>query len=656
MKTLRRTVSQFELGESRRGWVAARAGLPAIGSTMVNKHGIEWVVIDHSPLPTVETISRWNRGALVPSDDLYPVVKPLNLSPKLTEFLETIDRCTTKSFAVVDTMPGRRKDGHTPGANHIDTLCHPETNIIYLDVARVSEAVIAHELGHAWLQYVEQCEDLRTSSYDVEPARARMVSYVQSYVLDLRVNALLREKGFDLAVIEQDQATSLAQLSTAIYAGYEPDSAREEVFMALLLADAKVRMSTQGAALVRESRAEIAIREARPRLDMLAATFAEAAARNGHDSAQAVEQAVNECLLAAFAFTGEDFDPNVDLVKVDPPEPDRDKFPKWLPGFLPRAKCEVGRHMALNGVTSEWHGQVEVTRALTARVTFTSPDHTQRSEVVVDHAIRTPIRFDGIPEQLAEMLELQKKNAEQRLRRLSPTVPQPPSPPAFQGRPQPGFGTGQMRRNYMAGTGRFLTAARMAERIAGEHPYGYAFDNPVTYTDPSGNSPSMTISDCPAPVEAWLKKMCSNLGNISNRRLERINSCIDRNSRYGGSKCSGISAGQLSCMKDYCKRGDVKCFPGLTPSGDAGYCWGTSYVDWFWGRHPPIDISIGVAGTNRYDNLFEDIVTGGGTNLKNVGLIFLHELGHACGVSHGDRPNNWQCNDVISWCIYGSFW
>jgi len=456
---------------------------------MVNKHGIEWVVIDHSPLPTVETISRWNRGALVPSDDLYPVVKPLNLSPKLTEFLETIDRCTTKSFAVVDTMPGRRKDGHTPGANHIDTLCHPETNIIYLDVARVSEAVIAHELGHAWLQYVEQCEDLRTSSYDVDPARARMVSYVQSYVLDLRVNALLREKGFDIAVIEQDQATSLEQLCEAFYAGYEPESPREEVFMALLLADAKVRMSKHGAALVRESRAEIAIRAARPRLDKLAATFAEAAARNGHDSAQAVEQAINECLLAAFAFTGEDFDPNVDLVKVDPPELDRDKFPKWLPGFLPQAKCEVGRHMALNGVTSEWHGQVEVTRALTARVTFTSPDRTQRSEVTVDHAIGTPIRFDGIPEQLAEMLELQKKNAEQRLRRFSPTVPQPPSPPAFPGRPQPGFGTGQMRRNYMAGTGRFLTAVRQQQWLAGEHPYGYALNDPVSYIDPSGLSP-----------------------------------------------------------------------------------------------------------------------------------------------------------------------
>jgi hypothetical protein len=41
----------------------------------------------------------------------------------------------------------------------------------------------------------------------------------------------------------------------------------------------------------------------------------------------------------------------------------------------------------------------------------------------------------------------------------------------------------------MAGLGRFLTAARLAEQIAGEHPYGYAFNNPIDYTDPTGLQP-----------------------------------------------------------------------------------------------------------------------------------------------------------------------
>ena len=46
---------------------------------------------------------------------------------------------------------------------------------------------------------------------------------------------------------------------------------------------------------------------------------------------------------------------------------------------------------------------------------------------------------------------------------------------------------GQVRRFYMAGTVRFLTRVRGAEWLGGEHPYAYAMNNPVTYTDPSGN-------------------------------------------------------------------------------------------------------------------------------------------------------------------------
>jgi RHS repeat-associated protein len=47
----------------------------------------------------------------------------------------------------------------------------------------------------------------------------------------------------------------------------------------------------------------------------------------------------------------------------------------------------------------------------------------------------------------------------------------------------------QLKRPYMAGLGRFLTAAKLAEQLAGEHPYSYAFANPIKYTDPTGLSP-----------------------------------------------------------------------------------------------------------------------------------------------------------------------
>ncbi|MBL1149172.1 MAG: hypothetical protein D8M53_03065 [Armatimonadetes bacterium] len=56
----------------------------------------------------------------------------------------------------------------------------------------------------------------------------------------------------------------------------------------------------------------------------------------------------------------------------------------------------------------------------------------------------------------------------------------------------------QRRRPYMAGLGRFLTEARLAERLGGEHPYGYAMNNPTTYTDPSGLTPTTCspANDC----------------------------------------------------------------------------------------------------------------------------------------------------------------
>ncbi len=67
----------------------------------------------------------------------------------------------------------------------------------------------------------------------------------------------------------------------------------------------------------------------------------------------------------------------------------------------------------------------------------------------------------------------------------SPTPGLPPNPNP--GPPFPGGIPG--RRPYMAGLGRFLTEARLAERLGGEHPYAYAMNNPTTYTDPSGSYP-----------------------------------------------------------------------------------------------------------------------------------------------------------------------
>ncbi len=44
-------------------------------------------------------------------------------------------------------------------------------------------------------------------------------------------------------------------------------------------------------------------------------------------------------------------------------------------------------------------------------------------------------------------------------------------------------------RNYMAGIGLFLSRVGWGQQMAGEHPYGYARNNPVSYVDPRGADP-----------------------------------------------------------------------------------------------------------------------------------------------------------------------
>jgi hypothetical protein len=54
-------------------------------------------------------------------------------------------------------------------------------------------------------------------------------------------------------------------------------------------------------------------------------------------------------------------------------------------------------------------------------------------------------------------------------------------------------GGSPMHRTYAPGIARFLSQVRLAEQLIGEHPYGYALNNPISYIDPWGLAP------CPDP-------------------------------------------------------------------------------------------------------------------------------------------------------------
>lgn len=113
-------------------------------------------------------------------------------------------------------MPHLRRGTVIPGGHWIDTVGDERGILVFLDAVRVHETLIAHEIGHAWVQYVEQAEDERVLEDVSDPQRLHQLAFVQSFVLDLRVNDVLREKGFDVSLVEADQAASIESMGRAI--------------------------------------------------------------------------------------------------------------------------------------------------------------------------------------------------------------------------------------------------------------------------------------------------------------------------------------------------------------------------------------------------------------------------------------------------------
>jgi hypothetical protein len=425
------------------------------------------------------------------------------------EFFRAIDRCTTKSFAMLDTMPGRRPDGHVPGGNHTDTVCNPTCNIVFLDAARVHESVIAHELGHAWVQYVHGCEDLRTMEDAGDPQRMRLVGFIQSYVLDLKVNDLLRRKGFDMNPINEDRNASLRQLAQALRRGYSPKHLREEVFMALLVADKMVEADSGNShELACIDRSLEVIRDAGAPLARLAKRFAESAGRHGYDSHAAILATIDECLISAFEHCGDRIDLDTELVVVNPEEPDTDKFPARLPELKPRTKTVVGRYMAQNDITSDWPQCLKPSITGRARVHFRSPGGETSRQVSLNERMGPPNRYSDLPEEIAEQLAMKHLNQTGRyhlhggppfrtadLNPLPDPAPRlrPPFAPAASSQAGPQVPPAPARawphRPYMAGYGRFLTQAALEMQLTGERPYAYCENNPTTYVDPEGLQP-----------------------------------------------------------------------------------------------------------------------------------------------------------------------
>ena len=456
----------------RNGLHAKSKGLPAIGSRLLNPHGLEFVVEGHVHVPTANTIQTWRDGKGNAPTDLYHSIIPQNLSAKLMDFIETVDRCTTKTLLVLDTMPYTRKDSGVPGGHWIDTLGNTGANLLFVDAASIHETHFAHEIGHLWIQYVDQAEDERVLEDANDPARINQLSFIQSFVLDFRVNEIIEAHGFNMSVIREDQDQAIASLGRAIQAGYRPENKREEVFMALTLATHLVESRADKRLAIADDTLE-RVSQLDPEFLELANKFAEAVQEFGFRDKESIRASIDTCLSIAFEHTGDGIDLDHDLVIPPTQEPDFDKYPQWMEGASTDLKCEVGRLMAREAVPNECNWIMSPSPEQTCLVSFKLPE----GEILGPWTVNHPYPTSPHSDRRREINEINRQNRERQMKQTQQATSPLDNMP------------GQPRRFYMAGTGRFLTRVREEEWLGGESAYGYALGNPVTYTDPSGLTP-----------------------------------------------------------------------------------------------------------------------------------------------------------------------
>ncbi len=442
---------------------AVHIGLPAVGSRMTNAHGIEWVVDGHTFASSVMTLGITEHTA--DPRNLYPVSIPSNVSQRLTDMLQELHGCTPKEFVPLDTIPHLRTEQAMPHSHSVDSGSDPNRILLFLDAARIHEAAFAHELGHVWVELVDGIEDYRVLEDLSDEVRYGQVQRIQSFVLDFRVNDLIRSKGFDTSPMDNDRLISLTQLSVAVSKGYTPPSRWESVVMAMLLAEVFVESTSD---VTRVDDVFAVLQEKLPEEWSLAGDLAEIIESESRASTESAKRCIDKALTLCFTFAGEHLNLDADLIEKPPAINWRDKWPGWLHGLTPQQKCEVGKAVARSGLGGK--AQVRMRETLSgAEAEFSVDGDNWTPPAALSFHLPKPLRPH---EQASRIMEINEQNRRRQMERFEAMK----------------IGN-QGRRAYSTGEARFITQVRMEQMLAGEHPYAYAFNNPTTYTDPSGESP-----------------------------------------------------------------------------------------------------------------------------------------------------------------------
>ena len=524
---------------SYRQEVARSIGLPQIGSTKVSRHGVKYTVTDYQPVATPTRAARLSGGGLRWTlDDLLPIVILQEMSPRLNSFCIETDLVTTKNMTFLDTVPKLRPDLAAPGVHQVSCMRDSDSLEFLFDAQDLHETIVAHELGHTWIEEVDGIEDHRHLRDQWNTARISQFQHIQSFALDLRVNELLKLRGFDMSIITNHQLEAIENIALNCAIGRPFRTIRAAAGMINVLASAMIEQRAlvdMGAINICHQLEVIEVRM--PAVYEAAVKFVDTVDRNGYHSADAIRHVVDDCAILSFGLCGESFSPDRDLIEIPPAKSIADKHPEILDDLPAEAKLQVYRAAAKLGIVGR--EQYNWTVSPTGRCDLIMTTRTgepiepvnltfQASREVV-RKLHNPghgtdhrpgwggrqISQPGLPVgNLRKYLPMQAANpalhnptaaingahAPAHMGTVNSNIPRRQG--VQEHRPKSGSNTlpnpvsgGPYNRSYSAGLGLWLSQVGFEQLALGEQPYGYANNSPITITDPSGLFPCSPSDD-----------------------------------------------------------------------------------------------------------------------------------------------------------------
>ena len=328
--------------------------MPPVGTRYMGAQGIEWTVKDYGYFVAPLTMARY------PNDcDYLPIVMPLKVSPRLKKLFYEVDHCTSKHVLLLDTMPSVHPFGLGKNIHCANMNRDPEEVRIFLDVQNAHETLIAHELMHLWMWFVEGNVGEKTLKDRSDKAKRNQLDFIQSFVLDIRVNDLIEKRGFDMSLICEDQIRGLEALRNLMMLPEFSPNRRELLMYALQIAGAVLEQDRLSRVMKVQLAAMLEFFEAAtPEIHSTAMQLVEIVNRRPFDTRDALRKALDECTILGFRFTGDNLDLERDFDLAASPECMQDKFPDELTKYEVPLKLEIWKTMSRLGI--EGYGKLHV--------------------------------------------------------------------------------------------------------------------------------------------------------------------------------------------------------------------------------------------------------------------------------------------------------